>query len=152
MELTKEIMVNAPADKVWKIVGADFNEISEWSSFVITSEQNPGLPDGGGRVCDVKGFGETVETLYEYDDEQRELAFTLEGGGTPFFMREVKNSWHIEPDGEDKSRVQIGVQAELMPVFKQLMTGRLTKVMEKRADVILGELKYFAENGEAKQS
>lgn len=145
MELTKQITVNASADRVWKVIGTDFNNISEWASFVASSEANPDLPEGGGRVCKVDGFGDVVETIFDYSDENRELAFTLEGG-TPFFMQRVENSWQVEALDENRSVVTIGVNAQMMPVFKQLLTSRLSKVFQKRMDVILGELKEFAEN------
>lgn len=151
MELTKQVTVNASADKVWKIVGTDFNDISEWASPVLESHANPNLPKGEkGRVCQVKGSGEIIENIYEYSDEQRELAFTLEGGKFPFFVKGIANIWHIEPKGDDQSVVSIGVDMQLMPVFSQLLNGRLQKAIGKQADAFLGELKYYAENDQPK--
>ena len=66
MQFSKQITVNASAERVWKIIGEDFNDISEWSSFVLTSEANPDVPEGGGRVCNVKGVGDVVENIFEY--------------------------------------------------------------------------------------
>jgi hypothetical protein len=92
MNFTKQVTINASADKVWEIIGTNFNDISEWSSFVITSEANPDVEPGAGRVCHVKGAGEVVENLFQFDDNQRELAFTLEGSKNPFFMQRIENS------------------------------------------------------------
>ena len=151
MELTKQVTINASAEKVWKIVGDDFNDVSEWASPVLESHANPNLPPGEkGRVCQVKGAGEVVENVYEYDDEQRELAFTLEGGKFPFFMRRIENVWRVEPKGDNQSVAEIGVNITLMPVFKQLLSGRLKTALSKQADGFLGELKYFAENDRPK--
>ena len=149
MEFSTQITVNASAEKVWKIIGTNFNDISEWASFVVTSEANPDLPDGGGRVCNVKGVGEVYETIYQYDDVDRNLAFTLEGGVNPFFMRKIENSWAVEPNGENESVVHMGVNVKMLPVFEQLMKFPLTRVFKKRSSVILNELKYFAENDKA---
>ena len=67
MELTKQMTVNASADKVWKIVGTDFNDISEWASPVLDSHANPDLAPGEkGRVCEVKGAGQVIENIYDY--------------------------------------------------------------------------------------
>ena len=151
MEYSTQVTVNASAEKVWKIIGTDFNDISEWASFVITSEANPDLPEGGGRVCNVKGAGEIYETIYQYDDADRNLAFTVQGGINPFFIRKIENSWAVEPKGENQSVVHMGVNVKMLPVFEQVMRFPLTKVFKKRAGIILDELKYFAENGKAKR-
>ena len=149
MELTRQTTINASADKVWKILGADFNNISEWASFVLESKADPDLPDGGGRVCQVAGFGATTESLYEFDDQRRKLGFTFVGKKNPFFMKEIKNGWQVEPKGEDQAVVHTDIQVKLMPVFKQLLSGPMSKMMGKRAEKILSELKYFSENGKA---
>ena len=144
MEFSKQITVNASAERVWKVIGEDFNDISEWSSFVNTSEAIPNLPEGSGRVCDVKGVGEIVETIVDYDDDGRALAFTV-NGGVPFFVNEVVNTWQVEAIDENRSIVTSGVNVDLMPVFKQLLSGRLEKIFQRRLDTILSEMKDFAE-------
>ncbi len=150
MNVTRQVTVNAPADKVWSILGTDFNKISEWASFVIDSEGIPDLPSGSGRVCQVKGSGEVKETIYKYDEDDRELAFILEGKKIPFFMQKIDNTWRVTPQGDDRAELQVNVDLTVMPVFKQLMSGLLSKQMGKTADSILGELKYFAENDQPK--
>ena len=152
MEIKRQVTVNASADKVWKILGADFNNISEWSSLVLESNPIPDLPPGSGRVCHVKGSGEVVETIYQYDDDRRELAFILKGKKIPFFMQKIDNTWSVKPKGDDRSELQVHVNVTVMPVFKQLMSGMLSKGMAKTADGILSELKYFAENDRPKAS
>lgn len=63
MEFTVQVSINASAEKVWEVISTNFNDISEWSSFVITSHGIPNLPTGSGRICNVKGAGEVVEKL-----------------------------------------------------------------------------------------
>ena len=150
MEFTRQTTVTAAAEQVWKILGDDFNDISEWSSFVVESNANPDLAPGGGRVCNVDGFGKSVETITKFDDQQRKLAFTFEGEKIPFFVRNVENSWSVEPNGDNQSVVQVDVEVTMLPVFQQLMGGMMGKMMGKRAETILSDLKYFAENGKAK--
>ncbi|MEM7126802.1 MAG: SRPBCC family protein [Chloroflexota bacterium] len=150
MNVQRQVTVNAPADKVWNILGADFTNISEWASFVVESKPIPNMPEGSGRVCNVKGTGEVKETIHKYDEDNRELAFVLEGKKIPFFMQKIDNTWSVKPKGNDRSELQVNVDLTVMPVFKQLMSGMLRKQMSKTADSILGELKYFAENDRAK--
>ena len=150
MEFKRDTTVNVSADKVWNILGNGFNDISQWASPVLDSQALPGQPEGSGRVCQVKGAGEVVETIYHYDDVGRELSFILNGKKIPFFMRKIDNTWSVEPIGDDQSRLQVHAKITLMPVFSQLMSGLLSKAMSKQADGLLGELKYFAENDRVK--
>jgi hypothetical protein len=146
MEFVKQATIDAPADRVWQILGPEFNEISNWSSFVEVSQQDPDLADGEGRVCEVQGMGDVREVLYEYDEDQQKLGFTVDSPKNPFFIQEAKNTWRVEPIGDDQSLVHIGVDVKMAPVFKQLMSGRMRKMMEKRADVIILDLKNYAED------
>ncbi len=101
MEFSREITIDAPVEKVWKIIGTDFNEISEWASPVLDSHANPALADGEeGRICQAEGFGEIVETLYQYDDQGRALAFTLEADKNPFFMKKIESVQPLNNDEE----------------------------------------------------
>ncbi len=146
MEFERQVAVNASADKVWKIIGTDFNNISEWASPVLESHAIPSLPEGSGRVCNVKGAGKVTEALFEYDDKKHALAFTLEGEKNPFFFKRVENYWRVEPKGDNQSIAYFGVKIELLPVFKQLLSGRLKSKLQVQADQFVSELKYFAEN------
>ena len=65
-------------------------------------------------------------------------------------MQKIDNTWSVKAKGENQSELQVHVDVTLMPVFKQLMSGLMSKQLAKQADGFLGELKYFAENGEAK--
>jgi len=150
MEFERKATINASADKVWKIIGTDFNDISEWASPVLESHAIPNLPEGSGRVCNVEGAGKVIEALFEYDDKKQALAFTLDGEKNPFFFKRVENHWRVEPKGDNQSVAYFGVKIELLPVFKQLLSGRLKSKLQVRADHFVGELKYFAENDRAK--
>ncbi len=151
MEFTRNVTVNAPVDKVWQIVGTDFNEISKWASPVLDSHAIPNLSsEEKGRICQVKGAGEVVETIYRYDDQAREFGFIFEGKKIPFFMRKIDSRWSVKPKDGDQAEVQVHAVITLMPVFSQLMSGRLSKAMGKQIDGLLGDLKYYVENGEAK--
>ena len=145
MEFEKQITVNASADKIWKILYTDFNEIKDWSSFVQQSTQNSEVADGAGRVCEVRGEGDVIENITEVDEKKRDLAYTVESKGNPFFIQKAVNSFHIEANGKGQAIVTTGVQITLAPVFKQLLNARLSKRMQKRADKLLGDLKKFGE-------
>ena len=146
MQFTKQTNVSVPADKVWEILGTNFNDISEWASFVLESQAIPDLPEGSGRICQVKGLGETVEKLEIYDDQEREFTFTMENDKLPFFMRRIANTWHVKPHGDNQAQVSVTANITILPVFAQLLASRLRQGLSKTADSLLSELKYFAEN------
>ena len=43
-----------------------------------------------------------------------------------FKMKRIENMWRVEPQGDNQSTVQLGVDVTLLPVFKQLLGGKLT--------------------------
>ena len=150
MQVSRQTSVNVTADKVWQILGTDFNNISEWAGIVLESNAIPEMPEGSGRICNVKGVGETLEKLTSFDDTQRKFSFTFENSKIPFFVRKIENTWSVTPKGNDQSVVQVDADVNLMPIFSQLLGGMMSKQMGKGAASILGELKHFAENGKPK--
>ncbi len=150
MQVTRQTTVNISADKVWQILGTDFNNISEWAGIVLESNAIPDLPTGSGRICNVKGVGNTLEKLTSFDDDQHKFSFTFENSKIPFFVKKIENTWSVTPKGNDQSVVQVNADVNLMPVFSQLLDGMMGKQMGKGAEGLLGELKYFAENGKPK--
>lgn len=149
MQFSKQTTINTSADKVWEILGTNFNNISEWASFVLDSQAIPDLPEGSGRICNVKGLGETYERLENFDVQNREFTFTFENEKLPFFMRRIANTWHVEPQGENQARVSVSSDVTLLPVFSQLLSGKIRKGLVESADELLNELKQYAETGVA---
>lgn len=151
MEINRQTVINVSADKLWKIVGTEFNDISKWAAYVETSYANPDLTPGKeGRVCQVTGYGEVMETLTEFDDQQRKLAFVFESKKNPFFVKNIDYTWQVKPKGDNQSELYVDVEVKLMPVFKQLLSGTMSKMLTERTDMVIDQLKYFAENRKAK--
>lgn len=148
MEVKRQLSVNASAETLWKIIGTDYDKVGEWTSEVPSSRPNPDLPVGEGRVCSTAGFGDAKETLTQFDENKRKLAYTAEVEKMPFFVKEVSNNWWVESKGANRSLVHMHITGSLMPVFKQIMSGPMSKQMGKTADTMLEELKYYAETGE----
>ncbi|MEM7126550.1 MAG: SRPBCC family protein [Chloroflexota bacterium] len=146
MEVIRELTINAPADKLWKILGEDYDKVGEWTSEVPSSGPNPDLPAGQGRVCSTDGFGDAKETLTEYDEKRRAMSYVAEVEKMPFFVKQMGNSWRVEPRGNDRSIVHMHMKGHLLPVFAQLMGPVMKRQLAKSADTLLEELKYYAEN------
>ena len=137
--------INAPADHVWEIVGTNFNDISQWASPVLTSKANPELgSDEMGRVCELAGGRQLVETINHYDDDNRQFRFTIGNESTPFFIKGVENTWSVKPNGANQSTVQINADIELMSFFN-LFSAPLKSGFRKGGERILQDLKAYAE-------
>ena len=146
MEVIRKINVNASASQLWTILAEEYDRVGEWTSEIEQSAPNPDLPVGEGRVCVTPGFGDVKETITKYDEQDREFSYAAEIGNFPFFVKEVGNTWRVEANGNG-SIVHMHMKGRLLPVFAQLMGPIMKRQMAKSADIVLEELKYFAENG-----
>jgi hypothetical protein len=64
----------------------DFTDISSWARNVANSEANDSvetLAVGGGRVCEVPGFGFTDERFTRYDEANKTFSFSVEAEKIP---------------------------------------------------------------------
>ena len=148
MNVHRELTINASADRLWQILGDDYAKVGEWTTQVLSSQPNPDLRVGEGRVCVTDGFGDAKETLTQYDEQKRELAYVATIEKMPFFVKEMANAWRVEPKGESRSIVHMDMNGKLLPVFKQIMTRPMSKQLAKSADLFLRDLKYYAETGD----
>ncbi|MEM6640198.1 MAG: SRPBCC family protein, partial [Pseudomonadota bacterium] len=99
MKIIKRFTVNAPADRVWQIIGPDYAKAGEWASSVYRSAAKPGEPTlesapCTGRVC-MTSLGPFSENLVDYQPKRRYLAYTATGDKMPGFMRSLRNSWDV---------------------------------------------------------
>lgn len=150
MQLAKSIVIHAPADKVWTILGDNFASISEWASDVQRSAPNADLiaPTGapvGGRVCHVPGFGDIYETFTDYDAVGKR--YTYEATGMPFFVKAAHNSWQIEALDAHSCRVGFKAEMRLLPVIGTLMGVPMRIQLSKVLQNAVEELKYYVETG-----
>jgi hypothetical protein len=70
LHLKSQLTINAPAEKVWRILAHEFDTIGQWASAVPASQAVADLPapagaQVGGRVCAtaVRGFAAVQETF-----------------------------------------------------------------------------------------
>ena len=148
MQFTVSTEIDASPDKVWAILGDDYSNIFKWTSQVESSHGPEQVGVGDARVCVTPSFGDTTETVVSYDAAGREFAFELKGEKQPFFIRDIVNTWSVESDGNGNSITTINANIDLLPVFEQLMAGRMEKRLRNQGDILLEELKYYAEHDE----
>ena len=58
MNVQTSTTIDASAETLWAILATDYNNIGNWTTAVLHSEQDPDLPEGEGRVIPVPRLGE----------------------------------------------------------------------------------------------
>lgn len=155
MNLRLEQEINAPADKVWKILAHQFANIGDWASTVHTSRVidasevpadfnvAPTAPIPGRATTNE--LGELREILTEYSEANKELTFRV--AGLPRIMRSAVDVQKVIPKSPNKCLVTFEIEMKargpfrlLSPVLKSRLTGGLGDLLK--------ELKLYAETGQ----
>lgn len=147
MNVKRTIEINASANTLWRILAEEYDQVGTWTTQIEQSSPNPDLPVGEGRVCVAPGFGDIKETITAFDEKARKFSYEAEISSFPFFVKEMGNTWEVEPKGKDRALVHMNLKGRLLPVFAQLMGPIMKRQLANSADVILSELKYYAETG-----
>ena len=148
MKFSKEIIINAPADKVWEVAGRDFANIGNWATAVSHSEANNKLPtvngsEVGGRICKT-AFGTASEEFTAYDDAQKTYSF--KGVFDSKMFNDVTSSMKVTTTEDNQTKVEITPALELT-FLGTLMYPMIRMQLSKVTDEVLDDLKYYVENG-----
>jgi Polyketide cyclase / dehydrase and lipid transport len=122
MEMRAELVISAPAEDTWVVVGERFGEIGEWASPITKSSMDG--PPGAGRVrtCHVAGFGPLPpgvikERLAHFDPQARSLSYEA-AAGMPGIIRRAVNRWLVHAGPGGASTVRIHATLTLLPVIR----------------------------------
>ncbi len=148
MNFTKQVSVNASADKVWDVLGRDFANIGVWSTAVSNSVANDELPSVnnspvGGRVCETS-IGKISEEFTAYDDANK--TFSFKGVFGSMLFKSVTNTAELKSIDENTTVVHITPDIKLS-FFGTLMFPIIKMQLSKLTDQVLDDLKYYVENG-----
>lgn len=151
MQFKRQITIDTSADQVWEVLGNQYDRIAEWASVVHASQaQNNGLvPQNApcsGRICTTE-IGSLKETFIYYDEPGKSLSYSARKEKTPFFVKQMSNTWTVTPVGNSKCKVDMCIKISLLPVFNLVMTPMMRIQMGGIGKNLIEELKYFAENG-----
>jgi len=147
MKFSKEIVINAPAEKVWDILGHQFTDVGKWSRLVSQSVINNDAPKVnnspvGGRLCDT-GIGKISEELTAYDEEG--MTFSFKGVITSKVFSNVISTNAVTAIDENTSKVKVTPNIDLK-VIGVIMYPLIKMNLGKLITQGLMDLKYFAEN------
>jgi hypothetical protein len=152
IQLNGQIAINAPATKVWRVLGHEFANIGQWVSAIPHSQAVTDIPapDGAevaGRVCatGVPGFAAVQEHFTYYDEQAMRFAYQATNG-RPFFIKRAENHLAVRSLGSETSVVESRAELELS-LFPGVLLAPLLKLFIGRvAAQFFEELKYYVEH------
>lgn len=147
MKFSKQITINASADKVWDVAGRDFANIGIWATAVSHSEANDKLASVngsavGGRLCKT-AFGTASEEFTAYDDANKTYSF--KGVFDSKMFNNVTSSMAVTSIDANTTKVEI-IPALELTFFGVLMYPMIRMKISKVTDEVLDDLKYYVEN------
>jgi hypothetical protein len=155
VELTQTVVVNAPADAVWRVVAGGFDRIGEWATAIPASTANPVAESAIGapvpsRVCHtgVALIPQVTETIAAFDDPGRTLTYEATSG-MPSFVTLARNRWQVTAEGERRSRVTFAADLRVRGPVGWLARWWLLARVGRMGRFLLDDLKYYVEHGVA---
>lgn len=139
-----DILIDSPADKVWSVLWNEFGEIEKWCSGIrkshaVFDNTSNVEKEVCGRVCDA-----LPEKLTHYNLES--FTFTYVGENTPWFIRNIGNTWIVSPSTQSSSVVKMKPVIELN-MFFGFIALTFKPLLNKFGRRVLEDLKYYMENG-----
>src|SRR5689334_14738139 len=167
--ISKELVIAAPADAVWQVLGPGFARIGDWSTAIPASSALPvagdvpsgpadgprltlagvaaGLDDApvGGRICatGLQMVPVVTETLVAYDEISRRL--TYEASGMPAFVTAARNTWTVIALGKQQCRVVLDAQFDTRGLLGMLARRLLLLQVGRTSRYLADDLRHYVE-------
>ncbi|MEQ9300495.1 MAG: SRPBCC family protein [Cyclobacteriaceae bacterium] len=134
--ITVKRVINAPAEKVWKVAAQDYGEISNWNRYLYTSEYVEGSligETGAQRMCDFneKGSQWLKEEIGNLDNEKMEMKNLVVGAGK--FPIDTDYSYaytRVKDNGDNTSTLSYEYVYRTKPAFMGGMAkGKFKKML-----------------------
>ena len=148
MKFTKQVSINASAEKVWQVAGREFADVGVWATAVSHSVANNKLPSVnnspvGGRLCDTS-LGKASEEFTAYDDKK--MSYSFKGVFKSKMFNDVTNTLEVTSINANTTKVHI-TPALKLTILGSLMSPMIRMMVSRTTDEILDDLKYYVENG-----
>lgn len=150
--LSNEIVIEAPADTVWRVIAHEFDRIGDWATAIPASEA---LVAGcavqapvAGRVCHtgLRMAPNVTETIVAYDEAARTLTYEATDG-IPAFVTLARNQWQVIALDDGRSRVCFHAQLQVRGMWGKLFRWWLLARVGRDGKHLLDDLKHFLEHG-----
>lgn len=148
-------VINVSADSLWAIC-SKFDKTAEWTS-TLNHSYGTGKSEFEGATCSSRtcetdfGKGMVVEELIMFNDENKELSYNLTEGA-PGFITLANNHWKVIEIGDNQSKIKMNVTMHMKKFAGFFFGGLIKKQMRKQVNIVLKELKFYAETGEVSEA
>ena len=151
MRITQTFDVQAPAEKVWDILGPNYTRAGDWASSVYASAPRAGTPQiagapAAGRTCETS-LGPFTESIIAYDDERRHVAYVATGDKMPGFVKRLANAWTVQQVDPNASRVTMELTADIAQPFRTLMGWAMRRQFDAVLTESMDDFKVYVETG-----
>lgn len=161
--MSKELVVAAPAEAVWQVLGPGFARIGEWATAIpastaLTAVAGSAHRGGGvlaglvdapvaGRVCatGLRMVAQVTETLIAYDGTN--MSLTYEASGMPAFVTTARNTWTVTALGGDRCTVTLDARFDTRGVLGALAQRLLLVQVGRTSRHLADDLRHFVEHG-----
>ena len=92
-----------------------------------------------------------MEELFMFCDENKELSYNLIEGA-PGFITLANNYWKVIEISPNQSKIQMNVTIHMKKFAGFFLGGLIIKQMKKQVNIVLDELKLFAETGKVSEA
>ncbi len=146
MQLQKEVIINAPASKVWETLGINYASVGDWASIINESgERNNSAGELTGRTCE-SSYGAVKEMITAFDEDAWLLSYKADG--LPAMFKEGGNTWQVHALDANRSKVTMDLKMKLAPLPGFFMGWMIKGKMSKDTDQLMLDLKQFVETGQ----
>ena len=158
-QITAQLRIDAPAGRVWEVIGPGFARIGDWASVIPASAPVPvpaatlgpaagppaaiAAPPVQGRVCMTgsRMLPQVTELLVAYDPVGRTL--TYQASGMPAFVTLARNTWAVIPDGESACLVILAAQFRARGLPGLLARSVVAIQSRRNARLLQADLRHY---------
>ena len=145
LSIRQSVEVAASPDRVWQILGRDFGGLDKWASLVPHASLTQ-LPSGATQRQCSTAIGEFKETVTEYDEARRRLAYRVDAG-TPPVVSEMTNAWQVMPVDGGRSRVEMEMTVQLIDDAPAAVAEGMKANFAAVTRQLTEELRHYVETG-----
>lgn len=151
MQITRNIIINAPIKKVWQVFAHNFDKVGDWSSGVSLSDvaEVPPVTDEAamaGRVC-MTAYGKCYELFEVYDEQQHTFTYKAQFEKTPPGVKSARNTWRVEAISKSQTRFIMTSQTQLNSFPGLFLYIPYRFFVPRILKMNLEEAKHFIETG-----
>lgn len=148
--IKQELIINAPIQKAWQVLGPEFASGSVWASSIKHSKARDHDSFNGSncteRGCNVKGMGNIKEKLLIYSEADHKISYQVYEG-MPKMVKYAANTWKLTDLGNGTTKLEMQIEMKTGGLMGSMMKGMMRRKMTKMSKQIAEEFQYYVENG-----